>query len=378
MERLKLLNSPDPVLPLDPQNIRPFELSFTKNTLCLSFNGKLVAYASQELDETRKGFTLNVMARENIFLDQALRKTFEKLTKHLNQVQRIINADKQQEKIRRDAETEAMRESLMTRCREVFEKISPLMLRGEQNDFTASSEEMIAAQLCRAQDDVIDVVHQNGLFSIRLMNIGSGFINTPLFMENEAQLKISTFGYLGIENTNIINLIKEVSPDMVLDAAMISQQIKRMAERNLRITDVERVMSAMRNIQETEYDAVRFFMSGLSLIPKRSASVDIGDGYSCMANAGGIHLLSEGCEVFFLSVRPIEDRDETNLKHCFYAPSGKMRQVFNDLSDDDMKRICGAWVGLLQGACPELDFEVCKNVDEEALLRATEMMDMGY
>lgn len=329
-ERLKLLKEPDNLpVPLDPVLLRPFEIRFEGDTLCVSHEGRDLMYVGEFVKPSGARGVLTYPDNEAV--DGLMRRLLNRATRHLDECNRIMAAQKREEAARRAAEQEERQAK-----REEEVRLNPPfagLATEEGGVITVPKAVFDEAKRAKAEHE----------WTLNHENYGRG----PHLVRAYHRGRSLSFTYE--ERGEDVLLTPTPDNSMALDPEGVAAEIRRRAERIARVTDPDRIRRALEALPPAEYSCAMAVMKTPERgMPRQALTVDVGDGAEFVANPDGVSLRIEGIGVMDFRVRHRQDDPYVPKKEsdCVRrrAPAAFLRGVdVPEATEEQEVRIGSIW-----------------------------------
>ncbi len=362
--RLALLRGDDPLpLPLDPEAIRPFGFRFSGAILCVTYEGKDVAYASDQMAEDDKSFDLRVLLPQNETVDRALHRFFATLKRHMDQVGRILAQEKREEKARREAEWQAAQ------------------------DARANAPDGFAAFRGGNGDPIVRGIRYQDLAVLdRSSNPQDPF--TLFYGQIRTTLVAGDLRYGFTPGADGLILDEGATS---LDAGKLGAELQRRLDRAHRLTDPAPLIAAVHALPEPRYLIQRFSMNGAP-VPSvhedtEEVYIDLDETVQVRFYGSRIDFRREGCSVFEISVCDRTYKHESWIpgspQDCFmnywrWEDRNKNWATMQAFGEEGLNKIGSLWIETVLGAEPDADLSAYASPDQARLVAEAEKADAGY
>lgn len=288
-ERLRLLREPEKLpLPLDPALLRPFAVRFEGDTLCVSHEGRDLMYVGEFVKPSGARGVLTYPNNESV--DGLMRRLLNRATRHLDECNRIMAAQKREEAARRAAEQEERQAK-----REEEERLNPPfagLATEEGGVITVPKTVFDKAKRAKAEHE----------WTLNYDNYGRG----PHLVRAYHRGRSLSFAYE--ERGEDVVLTPTPDNSMALDPELFVEELRRRAERITRVTDPDRIRRALEALPPAEYSCAMAVMKTPERgIPLQGLTVDVGDAAEFVANMDGVSLRIEKITVMDFRVRHRHD-----------------------------------------------------------------------
>lgn len=385
-DRLALLRTDMPI-PMDPEKILPFSYRFqAEKVMCLTFEGRDVAYVPDIMNADKKSFDLLVLMGENENVDMAIQRTFARITNHLNGVGQVLAAEKRAEKAKNEADQEAANAERNARTDRIRSRLLNLFSDEDTVMPNLTRDILRNASVARSDKDLFSVtdVRHRDFFDIRVKGLYTRlYLRAQVSDAGEVTIVLNEAPEPAfLESLGLPSLVQDIMKPGTL------KEIIRIAERNVEALKPERLIRALRDVPDTKYAAERLSI-GLPKISRHNPYGDMDDGISTRALTSDISLrafsnrlavYSLGAHVLDLSFGPRDgvlnlDASFTGLPKISGAAEAIIRE---HLSDSDVLRLSEQWVDIIAEIKPDTDLSGFLKPDMEVLVRESETMDAGY
>lgn len=312
-DRLRLLKDPATLaIPLDAALMRPFDIRFEGDTLCVSHNGRDLMYVGEFVKPTGARAVLTYPDNEEV--DRLMRRLLTRATRHLDECHRITSAEKREQAAERaalEAEKEAAREE-EARRNPAFDGVRAevsAQLTIPKSLFNEAKRAKTDAEWGYSHDQ-----HGHGPQTVRMYHRG-------MFL---------SFDYH--ERVNEVVLTPKAGNQIALDETRFIAALEQRAARVARISDPERIRRAFEALPIAEYSCAMAAMKSpqRDLLPAPHRT-DVGDEACFIASANSVSLLIEDVSVLVFRIKRVEDtvnipKDDSHCV-CRRAPAPFLRNI---------------------------------------------------
>ena len=381
-DRLLLLKTPEALpLPLDHTRLSPFDIRFQGDTLCVTFEGRDIACVAGDMNDDKKSFPVRVLTGPSDTVDHAITRLFGTLNAHMDQVGRILAAERRAQKAEQDARSEELRlQQEAERPRKMAQKehVARGMFgpdEGSEPPLTRAEVEM-AARTSDAREDTIRVGGMGRHFSVSPM--GGGFsVNLQMRDDTEVNIRISG----GIWDQDIKGWgFSEASP---ISTAFLRRSVRNIAAKNADVLVPETVLDIIRRLPDAPFRVEALAVS-LPNVPAAERGVvertDLDDGWALSIHPRSLDIYHGWRHVLGVSMTPGNPnigfgKDIRDVVVVAGPLAAEMRPL---LTETDLHRIGAYWIGRVAAHAPDADMTAFLPLDEEALTAQAERSDAGY
>lgn len=395
--RLDLLKNPEMLpIPLDAERIQPFGYRFEQGMLCITFQGRDVAYVPENMNADKKSFDIRVRAGESSVIDSALRNVFSALTEQLNRSGSVLAAESRERRNQQMVEVAEEDERAEASLKAFVESIAPFFQRKDTSPVASevSQEDIRFAMRFKSDTDIVrikpDPSHQNDASTFFVSFTNFEYPELILRAEWNAggchRMHVHRGRYESPLKLALLEALTTTYGGQEVNVSEIVSEIKRMAARNRALLSPESMMNAIRALPESEYDIMAAAMKPPKGLPQQTTHrVPAAEGFEIKISASRITFVKEGCEVKifdFSPYTPLSPVKET-AKSCFRSHTGGpddtlSHELAERMTDADYQKIGGAWLRAWQEHGADLNFSAYQKTDEKSLEHQAEIMDMGY
>lgn len=377
-DRLKLLKDLDALpLPLDKEQLRPFDFGFVNNVMCVTVGNHKVAMVPNY--HNGEDFSLSVVLAPDARADHALKRFFSQLTEHLDQVARVINHEKRADTLTRRQRAAIEKAQEKAWMQERMAALDALWVKPEMivQDTVITLEDLAAASLFQASHDVFSVtighaeiphIRPAGTSYITLMAMGMSI--EVRFEDGDAVFHPSE--HLLVDHRRIYDAF--TAEGRVLDEGAMRREIIRMRDRNASIRQHMKARAFIDALPEGEYKIETFAIDKPEIHTPFQQTFE---GVDVYVDISGITLSEQGCPVY--TFRPCHVRD------------GRFPTVPGDAVQQDRRRgdeylfpssrmaaVGHFMISCLAEANPDIDFSRFREISVETLLAEVDNTDIGY
>lgn len=393
--RLDLMKNPERLpIPLDAERIQPFGFRFEQGMLCITFQGRDVAYVPDKMNGDKKSFDIRVRAAESPVIDSALRNVFSVLTEQLNRTGSVLAAESRERKIQQMVEDDERDKRAAESLRSFVEKVTPFFQRQKKVPVEVSLEDIRFAMMFRSDTDVVrikvDPSHHNDISSFFVSFINSEqpelMLHAKWDADGDHRIQVHRGRYESPLKVVLLEAITSTYGGHEVNVSEVFSEIKKMAARNRGLLSAESMINAIRALPDSEYDIMAAAMKPPRGLPQQMThQIPASEGFQIKLSASRITFVKEGCDVKifdFSPHTPLAPVKET-AKSCFRCHTGGpddtlSHELDERMTDADYQKIGGAWLRAWQEHGADIDFSAYQKTDEKSLEHQAEIMDMGY
>lgn len=368
-ERLKQLKNPDELLlPLDRDELRPFDFVFHNNVLCVTFENRKIAFVADH--HNGDTFPLFIQVAPDPQVDAALTRFFDVLTRHMDAVGRLLREEKREEKKQRDTQAAAYRAEQQAKVRKSMDAARHLWVHKDEviQGPVITHDDLIMAGRFKNKEDAFDVMTgYTHTISIHAMDLA----RMQVRIEGDVVVFERFINTYGLAQDMIARFAAE---DLVFNEQALRTEIINLRDRNQRIVAADASRAFIEALPLGEYAIENYVMD--STKPSTPYVQSFGD-VTVRATSEAITFQECGCDVhtFSLSSHPdgvfpkdageaLNQRRKLRAEHPFTK---------RDLAAIGNLMLCG-----LADSNPEMDFEVFKTVSVDRLVTEVEGTHIGY
>lgn len=367
-DRLNLLKNLDTLpLPLDKENLRPFDFAFTNHVMCVLFEGAKIAFVPDEY--AGKSFPLFVALAPDERVDAALKRFFEKVTDHLDVIGRLQREEKRAEKALRDERNARAEARVEQKVAEDMKVVASLWTQPTQvmSGPRITEEDFEAAARFTGEGDAFSLTS-----GYRHDVVVRGIHSRMNVTFADGNMVVHTF--VNLYGENKIAIDKFTAQGLVFDEGKLRAEIIRMRDRNNRIHAAGKARAFIQSLNGTDYKVESFVMGttgGSNIFDRTFGDVQV------RAAATAITFLEEGCPIYAFSPAYFNEGQFPK------TPSEALVQKRFDLeeylfNDAEISAIGNLMIAGLAEVNPDVDFTQFREVGVDTLLAEVDNTDIGY
>lgn len=383
--RLGLLSPEDNrgyLIPMDPDLTGPFGYRFAGKTMIVTYDGRDLAYVPEDMAD-KKGFELKVMTSQSDVVDTALRNLFARLTRHLDEVGRVIaqaQRDQKQEADKAREESAQQQEKKNKEMRLRHEEILSKNAKDRRVLAGVTMHDLFRA--CRGQN-----LRSSPVFNMNAYSRGgNAFVSCVVRSDG---MNSESYKIIGNDLGEIERIERDVRGggyrdpgDLIEDGvedifagAGMTETLMELADRTDAVFNRDRLRNLIANLPESDYDPK---LTNLRALPFVAVEIfDLGDGAQIRVYPTRTDLILDDVHAFSIpSPVMIPTAGHTNKPVGVYLAPSEEDQL--GLTEEDGLAIIAHAIERYAALRPETDFRPFLRINAADLEKDAEKFETGY